>query len=169
MQNKIIKNKPKNYKELKKIIIQTAIEETGLFNNKNNEVYSNKKVKEARKLKIKAKKEYEMAMRIKSSDQIKNKLGQYRKHQINLTNITNDYEIKTTKSKLKVIISGRTNSKRFCNLIRQIKKSNAEDLYAVKNQNGEKTFIQKTKKKHRTLIQRNVFKKNIINMPQVLA
>ena len=70
MQNKIIKNKPKNYKDLEKIIIQTAIEETGLFNNKNNEVYSNKKVKETRKLKIKAKKEYEMAIRIKNSDQI---------------------------------------------------------------------------------------------------
>ena len=132
MQNKIIKNKPKNYKELEKIIIQTAIEETGLFNNKNNEVYSNKKVKEACKLKIKAKKEYEMAIRIKNLDQIKNKLGQYRKHQINLTNITNNYEIKTTKNKLKVINNGRTNSKRFWNLIRQIKKSNAEDLYAVK-------------------------------------
>ena len=70
MQNKIIKNKPKNYKDLEKIIIQTAIEETGLFNNKNNEVYSNKKVKETPKLKIKAKKEYEMAIRIKNSDQI---------------------------------------------------------------------------------------------------
>ena len=42
MQN-YINNKPRNYEELEKIITQTAKEEIGLFNNKNNEVYTNKK------------------------------------------------------------------------------------------------------------------------------
>ena len=73
--------------------MQTAIEEIGLIKNKNNEVYI-KKIKEARKLKIKTKKEYEMAVRIKNPEQIKNKLDQYKKHQMDLTNIIKDYEIK---------------------------------------------------------------------------
>ena len=34
MQNNIINNKPRNYGELEKIIIQNAIEEIGLFKNK---------------------------------------------------------------------------------------------------------------------------------------
>ena len=42
MQNNIINNKPRNYGELEKIIIQTAVEEIGLFKNKNNEVYTKK-------------------------------------------------------------------------------------------------------------------------------
>ena len=141
MQNNIINNKPKNYEKLEKIIIQTAIEEIGLFKNKNNEVYTNKKIKDARKLKIKAKKEYEMVIRMKNPEQIKNKLDQYKKHQINLRNTIKDYEIKTTENKLKVINnSGGNNSKIFWNLVRQIKKSNSEDLYAIKKQNGEKIF-----------------------------
>ena len=45
---------------------------------------------------------------------------------------------------LKVInYSGGTKSKMSWNLIRQIKKSNSEDLYAIKNQNGEKIFNEK--------------------------
>ena len=144
MQNNIINNKPKNYEKLEKIIIQTAIEEIGLFKNKNNEVYTNKKIKDARKLKIKAKKEYEMVIRMKNPEQIKNKLDQYKKHQINLRNTIKDYEIKTTENKLKVINnSGGNNSKIFWNLVRQIKKSNSEDLYAIKKQNGEKIFNEK--------------------------
>ena len=90
MQNNIINGKPRNYEELEKIIIQTAIEEIGLFKNKNNEVYTNKKMKEARKLKLKARKQYEMAIRMKNPEEIKNKLDQYKKHQINLTNIIKD-------------------------------------------------------------------------------
>ena len=144
MQNNIINNKPKNYEKLEKIIIQTAIEEIGLFKNKNNEVYTNKKIKDARKLKIKARKEYEMVIRMKNPEQIKNKLDQYKKHQINLRNTIKDYEIKTTENKLKVINnSGGNNSKIFWNLVRQIKKSNSEDLYAIKKQNGEKIFNEK--------------------------
>ena len=126
MQNDV-NNKSRNYEELEKIIIQTAIGEIGLFKNKNNEAYTDKKIKEAQKLKIETKKEFEIAIRIKNPEQIKNKLGQYKKHQINLTNIIEDYEIKTTKNKLKVINnSGGTNAKMFWNLIRQIKKSNSE-------------------------------------------
>ena len=45
MQNNIINNKPRNYEELEKIIIQTAVEEIGLFKNKNNKVYTNRKIK----------------------------------------------------------------------------------------------------------------------------
>ena len=56
MQNNIVNNKPRNYEEQEKIIIQTAIEEIGLFKNKNNEVYTNKEIKEAGKLKVKARK-----------------------------------------------------------------------------------------------------------------
>ena len=44
MQNNIINNKPRNYEELEKIIIQTAVEEIGLFKNKN-KVYTNRKIK----------------------------------------------------------------------------------------------------------------------------
>ena len=44
MQNNI-NNKPRNYEELEKIIIQTAVEEIGLFKNKNNKVYTNRKIK----------------------------------------------------------------------------------------------------------------------------
>ena len=75
MQNNIINNKPRNYEELEKIIIQTAVEETGLFKHKNNDVYTNIKIKEARKLKIKAKKECEMKIRMKNPEQIKNRLN----------------------------------------------------------------------------------------------
>ena len=65
-----------------------------------------------------------MAIRIKNPKKIKNKLDQYKKHQINVTNIIKDYEIKTTENKLKVINnSAGTNSKMFWNLIRQIKKA----------------------------------------------
>ena len=45
-----------NYEELEKITIQTATEEIGLFRNKNNDISTNKKIKEAQKLKAKAKK-----------------------------------------------------------------------------------------------------------------
>ena len=38
-----------------------------------------------------------MAIRMKNTEQIKNKLDQYKKHQINLASIIKDYEIKTTK------------------------------------------------------------------------
>ena len=104
----------------------------------------------------------------KNPEQIKNRLDQYKKRQINLTNIIKDYEIKI-ENKLKVINnSGGTNSKMFWNLIRQIKKSNSEDLYAIKNRNGEKIFNEKDIKQNRVLLQRTVFKKNIINIPQVL-
>ena len=104
----------------------------------------------------------------KNPEQIKNRLDQYKKRQINLTNIIKDYEIKI-ENKLKVINnSGGTNSKMFWNLIRQIKKSNSEDLYAIKNRNGEKIFNEKDIKQNRVLLRRTVFKKNIINIPQVL-
>ena len=81
MQSNIINNKPRNYEELEKIIIQTAVEEIWLFKNKNNEVYTNKKIKVAKKLKIKAKKKDEMAIKMKNPEQIKNRLDQYKKHQ----------------------------------------------------------------------------------------
>ena len=74
MQNNIINSKPRNYEKLEKIIIQTPGKEIGLFKNKLNEVYTNKKIKEVRKLKTKAKKEYEMAIRMKNPEQIKGKL-----------------------------------------------------------------------------------------------
>ena len=55
-----------------------------------------------------------MAIRIKNPEQIKNKLDQYEKHLISLTNIIKDYEIKGTENKLKFINdSGGTNSKMF--------------------------------------------------------
>ena len=91
MQNNIVNNKPRNYEELEKIIIQTAIEEIRIIQNKNNEVYTNKEIKETQKLKVKTKKEYEMTIRMKNREQIKNKLDQYKKHQINLTNILKDF------------------------------------------------------------------------------
>ena len=105
-----------------------------------------------------------MAIKMKNPEQIKNRHDQYKKHQINLTNIIKDFEIKTTENKLKVKNSGR----KFWNLIRQIKKSNSEDLYAIKNRNGEKIFNEKDIKQNRVLLRRTVFKKNIINIPQVL-
>ena len=158
MQNSIINNKPKNYEKLEKIIIQTAIEEIGLFKNKNSEVYTNKKIKEARKLKIKAKKDYEMAIRMKNPEQIKNKLDQYKKHQTNLRNTVKDYEIKTTENKLKLINnSGGTNSKMFWNLVRQIKKSNSEDLYAIKKQNGQKIFNEKDIKQYTEIYYKELY------------
>ena len=101
-----------------------------------------------------------MAIRMKNPEQIKNKLDQYKKHQINLTNIIKDYEIKTTENKLKVINnSGGTNSKMFWNLIRQIKKSNSEDLYAIKNQNGEKIFNEKDIKQYTELYYKELYSK----------
>ena len=101
-----------------------------------------------------------MAIRIKNSEHIKNRLDQYKKHQINLANIIKDYEIKTTENKLKVINnSGETNSKMFWNLIRQIKKSNSEDLYAIKNQNGEKIFNEKDIKQYTELYYKELYSK----------
>ena len=88
---------------------------------------------------------------MKNWEQIKNKLDQCKKHQINLTNIIKDHEIKT-ENKFKVINnSGGTNSKMFWNLIRQIKKINSEDLCAIKNQNGEKIFNEKDLKQYSEL------------------
>ena len=43
MQNIILNKEPRNYEELKKLVIQTAVEEIGLFKNKTNEVYTYKK------------------------------------------------------------------------------------------------------------------------------
>ena len=74
------------------------MEEIGLFEN-NNEVYTNKKIKETQKLKLKANKEYEMAIRMKNPEQIKNKTWPIQK--IVFTNIIKDYEINTTEHKLK--------------------------------------------------------------------
>ena len=54
MQNNIINSKPRNYEEQEKIIFQTAVEELGLFKNKNNEVYTNKKNKRSSKTKNKS-------------------------------------------------------------------------------------------------------------------
>ena len=101
-----------------------------------------------------------MTIRMKNPEQIKNKLDQYKKHQINLTNIIKDYEIKTAENKLKAINnSGRTNSKMFWNLIRQIKKNNSEDLYAIKNQNGEKSFNEKDIKQYTELYYKELYLK----------
>ena len=101
-----------------------------------------------------------MAIRIKNSEHIKNRLDQYKKHQINLANIIKDYEIKTTENKLKVINnSGGTNPKMFWNLIRQIKKNNSEDLYAIKNQNGEKIFNEKDIKQYTELYYKELYSK----------
>ena len=101
-----------------------------------------------------------MAIRMKNPEQIKNRLDQCKKHQINLTNIIKDYEIKTTENKLKVINnSGGTNSKMFWNLIRQIKKSNSEDLHAIKNQNGEKIFNEKGIKQYTELYYKEWYSK----------
>ena len=101
-----------------------------------------------------------MAIRMKNPEQIKNRLDQSKKHQINLTNIIKDYEIKTTENKLKVINnSGGTNSKMFWNLIRQIKKSNSEDLYAIKNQNGETIFHEKDIKQYTELYYKELYSK----------
>ena len=95
----------------------------------------------------------------KNPEQIKNRLDQYKKRQINLTNIIKDYEIKI-ENKLKVINnSGGTNSKMFWNLIRQIKKSNSEDLYAIKNQNGEKIFNEKDIKQYTELYYKELYSK----------
>ena len=48
----------------------------------------------------------------------------------------------------------------FWNLIRQIKKRNSEDLYAIKNQNGENIFNEKDIKQYtELLLQRILFKK----------
>ena len=117
-------------------------------------------MKEATKLKIKAKKEYEMEIRMKNPEQIKNRLVQYKKHQINLTNIMQDYEIKTTENRLKVINNSRgINSKMFWNLIRQIKKSNSEHLYAIKNQNGETIFHEKDIKQYTELYYKELYSK----------
>ena len=78
-----------------------------------------------------------MAIRIKNSEHIKNRLDQYKKHQINLANIIKDYEIKTTENKFKAINNSEwTNSKMFWNLVRQIKKRNSEGLYTIIKQNG---------------------------------
>ena len=85
-----------------------------------------------------------MPIRMKNPEQIKNKLDQHKKHQINLTNIIKDYEIKATENKLKVINnSGGTNSKMFWNLVRQIKKSNSEELYAKKTKMVKKCSTKK--------------------------
>ena len=97
---------------------------------------------------------------MKNPEQIKNKLDQYKKHQINLTNIIKDYEIKTAENKLKAINNrGGTNSKMFWNLIRQIKKNNSEDLYAIKNQNGEKSFNEKDIKQYTELYYKELYLK----------
>ena len=164
MQNNIVNKRPRNCEELEKIIIQTTIEEIGLFKNKSNEVYTNKEIKEAQKLKVNAKKEYEMAIRMKNPEQIKNKLDQYKKHQIKLINIIKDYEIKTTENKLKAINnSGETNSKMFSNLIRQIKKNNSEDLYTIKNQNGEKLFNEKDVTQYTELYYKELYTKKTLS------
>ena len=97
---------------------------------------------------------------MKNPEQIKNRIDQYKKHQINLTNIIKDYEIKTTENKLKVINnSGRKNSKMFWNLLRQIKESNSEDLYAIKIQNGEKIFNEKDIKQYTELYYKDLYSK----------
>ena len=77
-----------------------------------------------------------MAIRMKNTEQIKNKLDQYKKHQINLASIIKDYEIKTTENKFKSINNSEgTKSKIVWNLIRQIKKRNSEGMYTIKKQN----------------------------------
>ena len=50
-----------------------------------------------------------------------------------------------------------TNSKMFWNLIRQIKKSNSEDMYAVKNQNGEKLLNKKEIKLYTELYYKELY------------
>ena len=47
----------------------------------------------------------------------------------------------------------------FWNLIRQVKKSNSEDLYAIKNQNGEKTFNEKDIKQYKELYYKEMYSK----------
>ena len=51
-----------------------------------------------------------MAFKMKNPERIKNKLDQYKKHQINLTNITKDYEFKQHKINLQspIIVEGPT-------------------------------------------------------------
>ena len=51
-----------------------------------------------------------MAFKMENPKRIKNKLDQYKKHQINLTNIRKDYEFKQHKIKLKspIIVEGPT-------------------------------------------------------------
>ena len=49
-----------------------------------------------------------MAIRIKNPEQIKNKLDQYKKHQMDLTNIIKDYEIKAKDLTTSIIAIGPT-------------------------------------------------------------
>ena len=101
-----------------------------------------------------------MAIKMKNPEQIKNRLDQYKKHQINLTNIIKDDKIKITENKLKVISnSGAENSKMFWNLIRQITKRNPEGLYPIKNQNGEKIFNEKDIKQYTELYYKEWYSK----------
>ena len=47
-----------------------------------------------------------MAIKMKNPEQIKNRHDQYKKHQISLTNIIKDFEIKTTENKRSIIAAG---------------------------------------------------------------
>ena len=47
----------------------------------------------------------------------------------------------------------------FWNLIRQIKKSNSENLYAIKNQNGDKIFNAKDIKQYTELYYKELYSK----------
>ena len=74
MQNNIINNKPRNNEELEKIIIQTAQKKLDYLKIiAIMKCTQTKKIKEDRKLKIKAKKKYKIAIIMKTSEQIKNK------------------------------------------------------------------------------------------------
>ena len=133
------------------IIYSSTKKTTVIYKYNSNQVYNNKNSKTARQQKRTVKK------RITTSNQnekyYKNYINkQYRISQENLKKTITDYEIEAAQNKLNDITgNGGTNSKQFWNLVRSIKRSNAEDTHAIATEDGWR-FISENDIKEQTAI-----------------
>ena len=75
-------------------------------------------------------------MKTKNGSLIQTALTQYVETQKNLRTIINNYITRATEKKLQSINKNGYNSKSYCNIIRQLRQNNSEDLYALKNDDG---------------------------------
>ena len=115
---------------------QTALHEAttksiGKYKSSNN-ILNNKQIQGTKKLKRIAKHEYQEKMKTKNRSLIQTALTQYVETQKNLRTIINNYITRATEKKLQSINKNGYNSKSYCNIIRQLRQNNAEDLCALK-------------------------------------
>ena len=133
-------NVTNQHQALVKQLTNAALQSIGQITikpNKKDPVLHNSEVKNAKLIRKTAKEGYQKAIQSKNSDTIKSSLDLYIKAQMDTKEIIKQKHTEVFEEKLdKLAKCGGTNSKIFWNLIRKIRKPNAEDILPVETEDG---------------------------------